>query len=266
MPARRPLVLLLALLPLLAAPALAGHRGHWTPVQRHETCIGGQRCGPYALELPLSGAPVEAVRFYAHDDVGDKHKARLRISIDGRVIAHGVDVKAAGYAHEIGAYGHSGRYLVIAVETNDEAVIEDVEVLYRGHRGRAYRPADGPRHGGGHGGWQPLDRADGCFGGDICGRHGDALVLPLSGAPVRAIRFYAHDAVGQKTGGRLRISIDGHVIAHDLDVKRAGYLHELDIRGLIGRRLIFETIRHDEVVVQDVEVLYGGGRHRHGYE
>ena len=258
---RRPFLLLaLLFLPFFAASADAGHRGRWTALQRYETCIGGQRCGPYALELPLSGAPVEAVRFYAHDDVGDKHKARLRVAIDGHVIARGVDVKAAGRGHEIAAYGQPGRYLVIVVENNDEAVIEDVEVLYRGHRGRRHRPS-GPWHGGGGwqsgggGGWQSCG-AGGCFGGEICRQGGDALVLPLSGAPVRAIRFYAHDAVGDKTGGRLRISIDGHVIAYDLDVKRDGRLHEIDARGLIGRRLVFEAIRHDEVVVQDVEVLY----------
>ena len=48
-------------------------------------------------------------------------------------------------------------------------------------------------------------------------------------------------------------------LRHDLDVKRVGGVFEIDVRGLAGSYLVFETLTHDEVVVEDVEVLYGRG-------
>lgn len=268
----RPILTLLALLALaaaaLAAPAAAraAHRSSWTRLASSSVCIGGARCGNYGdlLELPLAGAPVEAVRFYAHDDVGRKYKGRLRVSIDGRdLTSYGLDVKRAGSYHELDGYGIPGRYLVFHAATDDEVVIEDVEVLYGGHRrSRHYEPVR--RHD--RSGWRRLPRAAGCFGGEICDHYGWALDVQLSGAPVWGVRFYAHDRVGDKTGGRLRISLDGTVLAHDLDVKRAGGVFELDVHGLPGRHLVFEAITHDEVVVDDVEILYGRGHgYRHGY-
>ncbi len=261
---KRRLLLLTLLLPVLltvTTPAFAGHRGSWTSIQYSDVCIGGDRCGG-RLELPLADAPVVAVRFYAHDDVGNKHRAHLRVSIDGDVIAYDLDIKRDGRVHELDARGYAGRCLVFTPLTNDEAVIEEVEVIYgRRHgykpdrRDRPYRPAtDGP----GYGDWRPVRRAGGCFGGELCGHQGDDLVVRLSGAPLHGVRFYAHDAVGQKSGGRLRVRVDGKVIEYDLDIKRAGGVYELDVPGLRARRLVFETLSHDEVVVEDIEVLSGG--------
>ncbi len=258
------LPILTLLLATLAAPADANHRRHgWTSLPCDNVCIGGGHCSPRygnALELPLDGRPVEAVRFYAHDHVGNKHKAKLRVAIDGYELADYLDVKRDGSVFELDAHGLDGRYLLFTAVANDEIVIEDVEVLYGGHRGRhsyrepPYRPA------GHRTAWRSIRGAGGCFGGEICGDYGSALEVRLSGSPIYGLRFYAHDAVGNKTGGRLRIWIDGAVVEHSLDVKRAGGVYELDLGGVRGHRLVFEATTNDEVVVEDIEIRYGSGR------
>jgi hypothetical protein len=242
---------------LPAAPAAAEH-GSWARLTRGpEACIGGDLCGHHgwALELPLDPrAPVLAVRFFAHDDVGNHSRGALRVSIDGELLADHVDVRRRGRVHEIGAPGFAGRVLVLEAATDDEVVIEDVEVLYGG---RPYGPAprSRPAPGPDPGGWRTLTDEAACFGGDLCGHYGWALEMHLGGAPVYGLRIYAHDDVGRRSRGLLRVVLDGRVLADGIDVRKLGGVHELAVPGIRARHLVLEAVSNDEVVVDRVEVL-----------
>ncbi|MFL6237546.1 MAG: hypothetical protein ACJ76N_30780, partial [Thermoanaerobaculia bacterium] len=93
-----------------------------------------------------------------------------------------------------------------------------------------------------------------------CGDQGDAIRIPLEDASIWGVRFLAHDNVGPRTRGHLRVRIDRRTLARDIDVLRAGEVYTLQVEGVRGHALIFEAIANDEVVVQDIEVRYAGLR------
>ena len=104
------------------------------------------------------------------------------------------------------------------------------------------------------GDWVPSSTT-GCIGGSTCREK--RLRVELQDKPVVSVRFKAHDQVGQKADGALRVKIDGNTIDEYIDVPRRGELFTLDVDELRGRFLVFEAANDDEVEISDIAVLYG---------
>jgi hypothetical protein len=110
--------------------------------------------------------------------------------------------------------------------------------------------------------WMVL-KGGGCIGGSTCPEK--RLRIPLEDKPVVSVRFHAHDAIGQKADGALRVKIDGNTIDEYIEIARKGQVHNIDVDELRGRFLVFEAVNNDEVEIKDIAVLYaregrGGGR------
>lgn len=247
-----PLALLLAALAAEGAtgPA-AGPAGVWERYDEEGGCIGGSRCGDQgdAIHIPLEDASVLGVRFHARDDIGDTHAGHLRVRIDKATIAPDIDVADAGDLYEFPVDGRRGHFLVIETRTDDEVAVEDIEIRYAGLKAPRERRE-----------WKPYPESSGCIGGERCSDQGRAIRVTLEDAPVWGVRFLAHDNVGPRTKGHLRVRIDRRTLARDIDVPRAGEVYTLQVEGVRGHTLIFEAIANDEVVVQDIEVQYSGLR------
>ncbi|HEX7830455.1 MAG TPA: hypothetical protein VF787_12410 [Thermoanaerobaculia bacterium] len=95
----------------------------------------------------------------------------------------------------------------------------------------------------------------GCVGGDQC--RTKRLRVTLEDRPVIAVRFTAHDQIGTKAEGVLRVKIDGNTIKDYLDIPRRGETFTVDVDELTGRALVFEPVNDDEVEISDIAVLYG---------
>lgn len=95
----------------------------------------------------------------------------------------------------------------------------------------------------------------GCIGGSTCAER--RLRVALQDRPVIAVRFHAHDQVGSKAEGRLRVKIDGNTVRSNIDIPRAGETFNVDVDELLGRYLVFEPETNDEVEIRDIAVLYG---------
>src|SRR5687768_7387457 len=65
------------------------------------------------------------------------------------------------------------------------------------------------------GSWSPL-AGGGCIGGSSCKER--RLRLPLEDRPVVAVRFRAHDQIGTKADGALRVKIDGNTVDSHIDI------------------------------------------------
>jgi hypothetical protein len=234
-----------------AGPPPAGPAGAWERYEEEGGCIGGSRCGDQgnAIRIPLEDAAVLAVRFHARDDVGDTCGGHLRVRIDGAAIAPDIDVADAGELYELPAGGRRGRSLILETRTDDEVVVEDIEIRYGGLRAPRERRE-----------WKSYPESSGCIGGERCSDQGRSIHVPLEDAPVWGVRFLANDNVGPRTRGHLRVRIDRRTLARDIDVPRAGEIYNLQVEGVRGHALIFEAIASDEVVVQEVEVQYSGLR------
>jgi hypothetical protein len=233
--------------------------GEWTLFGKEGGCIGGSSCSERRLRVPLEDRPVIAVRFHAHDQVGAKAEGVLRVKIDGNTVRGYIDIPRKGETFTIEVEELRGRYLVFEPVNDDEIQISDIAVLYANPSGRVDRPRGprGPDRPRGAAGWQAYPRAAGCIGGDECGRNGDRITVALEDAPVLGVRFYAHDAIGQRADGKLTVRIDDTTLGWTIDVQRAGKRHELDVDNIYGTRLVIETANDDEVDIKDVEVLYG---------
>lgn len=255
-----------AILPLLAVvcalsavPARAARDG-W--VSYDGGCIGGAKCGSdgWQLRIRLEDETVTAVRFRAHDNVGDRSDGHLRVRLNGQVLDDDIDVPKNGDRFEYTVDRVRGRELLFEAFAHDEVMVEDIEVQYRSDRGgRGGRGDHGDRgdHGGGgsRGDWQSYEDDGGCIGGSRC--EDDEIRVRLEDAPVIAVRFHAHDNVGSKSGGHLQVRIDGEPLRRDIDVPKDGDDYELDADRTRGRYLIFEALTDDEVVIEDIEVQYG---------
>jgi hypothetical protein len=231
-----------------AAPAV---EAAWESYDEEGGCIGGSRCGDQgdSLRIPLEDAAVWGVRFHAGDDVGETRAGRLRVRIDNTPIAPEIDVADAGQLYELPVEGRRGRFLIVETRADDEVVVEDIEIRYAGLRApRAHRQ------------WKSYPEESGCIGGDRCRDQGRLIRVPLEASPVWGIRFRANDDVGPRTRAHLRVRIDHHALARDLDVAKTGESYDLMVPGLRGRYLIFEAIANDEVVVEDIAVQYSGLR------
>jgi len=234
----------------------------WTLTSGGGGCIGGSTCKERRLRIPLEDRPVIAVRFHAHDQIGQKAEGVLRLKIDGNTVRDSIDIPRRGETFTIEVDELRGRYLVFEPVNDDEVEIREIAVKYasaRRERRRDDRVPRGPITIGG--GWRPYPGSEGCIGGDGCGRKGDRITVALDDAPVLGVRFYAHDSIGQRADGRLRVRIDDEVIDPYIDIQRAGKRHEIEVDSVYGSRLVIETINDDEVEIKDVEVLYArGGR------
>ena len=265
---RRLFIGLLFIIPTLAfgQDIRRDESGDWNLYSGGGCCIGGSTCKERRLRVPLEDRPVVAVRLTAHDQIGEKAEGVLRVKIDGNTVRDSIDIPRRGETFTVEVDELRGRYLVFEPVNDDEVEIRDIAVLYANSRQR--RPGriddrrdDRPRGGGG---WRSYPAASGCIGGDECRRKGDRITIPLDDAPVLGVRFYAHDAIGQRADGRLRVRIDDEVIDPYIDVQRAGKRHEIEVDNLYGSRLVIEASNDDEVEIKDIEVLYGARGSRRG--
>ncbi|HEX2061088.1 MAG TPA: hypothetical protein VHK90_10130, partial [Thermoanaerobaculia bacterium] len=103
------------------------------------------------------------------------------------------------------------------------------------------------------GDWTPSTQT-GCIGGSTCREK--RLRVELLDRPVVAVRFRAHDQIGSKAVGALRVKIDGNTIESRLDIPRRGEVFTLDVDELRGRYLVFEAANDDEVEISEISVLY----------
>ena len=254
-------IVLLSLL-LVSSTAFAQNRsGQWSELT--ETgCVGGSRCPSKRLSVALKDQPVIAVRFRAHDQVGDTAGGVLRVKIDGNTVRGYIDIPRAGETFTIDVDELTGRQLIFEAAANDEVEISNIAVLYSRDTIRRLPPRDrddrNDRDRGGSGsGWRQYPKAEGCIGGDDCRKNGNRITVALEDRPVIGVRFYAHDNIGQRADGKVRVRVDDTTIGWSMDVQRSGKRHEVDVDNLRGTRLVIETASDDEVEISDVEVLYG---------
>lgn len=227
---------------------IRGGGAGWRRYPNASGCIGGAECRKNGTRImvALEDAPVLGIRFHAHDQIGTRADGRLNVRIDDESVDPYIDVQRNGKLHEIEVDRVRGSRLVIATSTDDEVEIRDVEVLY----------APRERRGSGGGNWRETTHAGGCIGGSECGGRRNRIRVELRDAPVESIRFYAHDLVGTRAGGELRISIDDHVIRDYLDIPRDGRNFTFDAEGRVGDVLYITPAEDDEVVVRDIVVTY----------
>jgi hypothetical protein len=238
----------------------------WTAVGE-TTCIGGDGCRERRLRIALEDRPVIGVRFTAHDNIGTKAEGSLRVKIDGNTIRGSIDIPRRGQTFTLDVDELRGRSLIFEPATDDEVEVSSIAVLYgqdRGGRddggGRISRdrgePGDSRRGGDG---WRTYPSASACIGGTECAKNGKRITIALEDAPVLGVRFFAHDAIGERADGKLNVRIDDTSIGFYIDIQRNGKRHELDVSNIVGSKLVIETASNDEVDVKDIEVLYGRG-------
>jgi hypothetical protein len=226
----------------------------WVAYPHAEGCIGGSDCRQNGnrITVALEDRPVLGVRFNAHDNVGTRADGKLNVRIGENDIATYVDVARDGKRHEFDVDALRGNRLVISTASDDEVVISDLAVLYgrdddhSGHRNRDWSRTGVDR-----------ERRDegGCIGGSECGGRGAKIRIPLRGGAVSSVRFYAHDSVGTRADGHLRIRVDDEVLQDYLDIPRDGRTFTIDGHHISGDWLIIETTTDDEVVIKDVRVM-----------
>lgn len=101
-------------------------------------------------------------------------------------------------------------------------------------------------------------REDFCFGGEKCpdGNRESGHVLYLGGrAYVDSVEFEADDMIGHRTGGRVAVYADRHLVADNLDILRRGSHYRVRV-GRICRNIILRAETDDEVRVHWIAV-YG---------
>jgi hypothetical protein len=244
---------------LLCFVSVAANAAVWRRYSDHG-CIGGSECRQNGkrITIGLESAPVIGVRFFAHDNIGQRADGKLSVRIDGDAIASYVDVQRNGKVHEFDVDRLRGDRLVIEAANDDEVEIRDIEVLYaerdrRDDRDRRDNRDDYDRN--------DRDRRDsgeegGCIGGSTCGGRKARITIPLRDRRVRSVSFFAHDNVGNRTMGVVRVRIDDDILENELDIERNGREYDVDGRGRRGRLLIIEPITDDEVVIKDIRVRY----------
>lgn len=228
-----------------------GGGGGWRAYPRAAACIGGSDCRANGrrITIALEDAPVLGVRFHAHDNIGGRADGRLSVSVDDTQIGFYIDVKRDGRVHELDADNVYGRRLIIEAESDDEVEVKDIEIFY----GRRERRRDRE-------GWDREVRHEGsCIGGIECGGSRARIRVPLYGRPVAQIRFYAHDEIGTRAGGRLRIRIDDETLSYSMDIPREGRTFTIDAKNIAGDYLYLEPAGDDEVEIKDIRVTFWEG-------
>ncbi|MEM7355942.1 MAG: hypothetical protein AAF657_34315, partial [Acidobacteriota bacterium] len=245
-------------------PTVASAQSWWSGPERGG-CFGGRECDRRGyLEVRLEDAPVLSIRFSAHDGVGPRQDGRLRIRIDDTVLERDLSLERYNRSFTVDGDRRRGRYLIFEALTDDEVSVEDIEIEYadRDRRGAPPRTRASDRHSedwqAAGGGWSRYRMRETCIGGSRCSDH--RLEVRLLDEPVLAVRFFAHDNVGQRRKGRLRVTLDHDVLASGLNVEKHGRTYTLDARGQYARFLVIEPDSDDEVVVESLEVEYSGTR------
>jgi len=257
---RRLFIVLLLALPLFAQ----SRRGEWVTYGDHG-CIGGSKCPDKRLRIKLADRPVLAVRFNAHDDIGETAGGKLTVKVGADAVRSWIDIPRRGETFTIDVDNRRGEYLTFEAAANDEIEIKDVAVMYGSgfdrdnDHGGGGGGGGGWQRGGNREGWRNYERAGTCIGGADCRQNGNRITIALDDQPVLGIRFNAHDNVGTRADGKLNVRIDDHSIASYVDVARDGKRHEFDVDGIIGSKLVISTATDDEVTISDVAVLYGRG-------
>lgn len=255
---------LLLLLPVVsfAQGRYEREREGWRNYGHAEQCIGGSQCRQNGTRITISleDRPVLGIRFYAHDNVGSRADGKLNVRIDGTSIASYVDVQRDGKRHEFDVDHIVGSKLVISTASDDEVVVSDIAVLYgrEDDRRRDERDygRDHRREGDRYGAEREKRDSGGCIGGNECGGSRAKIRIPIHGGAVSEVRFYAHDNVGAKAGGQLRVRVDSEVLRDYIDIPRDGRTFTIDGHHISGDWVIIETASDDEVVVKDVRVIY----------
>ena len=246
---------------LISLVSLAANAASWRRYYEHG-CIGGQQCrrNGTRITIALENAPVLGVRFFAHDNIGQRADGKLNVKIDNHSIASYVDIHRDGRVHEFTVDRIVGDRLVIETASDDEVEVRDIEVLYgnddrRGgnddRRGRDYDRRDRDNRSD-----RDYGEEGGCIGGEECGGRRARIRIPLHDRPVREVTFYAHDDVGTKAGGQLRIRIDDEILGNYVDIERRGREYSFNGHKITGRYLIIEPAADDEVVVKDIHIRY----------
>jgi hypothetical protein len=95
-------------------------------------CIGGDECGGRRarIRIALHGYPVESVRFYARDDVGQRAGGELRIRVDDTILRDYLDIPREGRTFTIDGNGAAGDYLYIETTEDDEVVVKDIRIRF----------------------------------------------------------------------------------------------------------------------------------------
>ena len=254
---RRVFLLVLSLVSLVA---LSANAASWRRYSERG-CIGGQQCRQNGrrITVALENLPVIGVRFFAHDNIGQRADGKLNVKIDNHSIASYVDVQRNGRVHEFTVDRVYGERLVIETANDDEVEVRDIEVLYGNddRRGRDYDRRDDDRRDRDYGrrGDREYGEEGGCIGGDECGRHARIRVA-LRDQRIRSITFFADDNVGRRHNGKLRVTIDGATLRDYLDVRQDGRDYDIDGHGMRGRWLVFEPASDDEVVIRRIRVHY----------
>jgi hypothetical protein len=230
--------------------------GGWRTYPRAGGCIGGSECKQNGtrITIPLEDRPVLGVRFNANDNVGNRSDGKLNVRIDDTAVASYVDITREGKRHEFDVDHLRGSRLVISTASDDEVVVSDIAVLYgrdddypSDRRGSSYDRYGRER--------EQFDRGA-CIGGSECGGRSAKIRIPLHGGSVTQVKFWAHDNVGTRADGHLRVRVDEEVLQDFIDIPRDGRTFTIDGHHIAGQWLIIETATDDEVVVKDVRVTY----------
>jgi hypothetical protein len=232
-------------------PMMRPGRDGWQDYPEEGRCIGGRECRQNGKQITivLEDRPVAGVRLHAQDDIGARADGRLKLRIDDEVIAAYVDVERRGRVHEFEVDNIYGSKLVIETANDDEVDVKNIAVLYGRDRER-------PRGGGWKRGGGIFDEKGGCIGGDECGGSRAQIRVRLKDRPVLSISFYAHDDVGTRANGQLRVRIDDDILEDYIDIRREGKSHTIQGKKKTGAFLYIEPIGDDEVVVDDIRVRY----------
>jgi len=244
------------LVSILCFTAVSANAAAWRRYPDHG-CIGGSECRQNGrrITIGLENAPVIGVRFFAHDNIGQRADGKLSVRIDGDAVASYIDVQRNGRIHEFDVDRLRGDRLVIEAVNDDEVEIRDVEVLYAPRDNyRDERRRDNDRYD--RDGDNSYGEEGGCIGGAECGGRRARIRIPLRDRRVQSVSCYAHDNVGSRAGGELRIRIDDDVLRDNVDIERNGREYTIDGRDRRGRYLVIEAAADDEVVVRDIRVRY----------
>ena len=213
----------------------------WWSERETGGCFGGRECSRQGyLEIALESAPVLAVRFFAHDDVGGRTDGRLRVRIDDRVLERDLTLERGGRSYLLDGYRYRGRFLIFEALTDDEVVVEDIEIEYADRSGASGRGDYSEDWQDGAGGWSRYRMRELCIGGSLCSEH--RLEVRLLDEPIRAVRFFAHDDVGARRKGRLRVTLDHDVLTARLDIEKRGRTYHLEASGQYARYLLIGSI------------------------
>src|SRR5256885_1240264 len=116
---------------LLTLVSISAGAASWRRYSDH-SCIGGAECrrNGNRITIALEPLPVIGVRFFAHDNIGQRADGKLNVKVDNHVVASYVDVQRNGKLHEFDVDHIRGDKLVIETANDDEVEIRDIEVLY----------------------------------------------------------------------------------------------------------------------------------------